>query len=137
MNDPKTKKHAGGRPTAMTPAVLAKLELAFSIGASDSEACAQAEINKATYYRKREKDAQFCDRVDTLKETLPMKAKAQLAALIEAGDKQTVLWYLERKRKNEFSLKQEVDVTTAGKSIKKEMSDNELYERLRGLGVEC
>ena len=66
-----------------------------------------------------------------------MKAKSQLAALIDTGDKQTVLWYLERKRKNEFSLKQEVDVTTGGKNIEKEMSGEELSERLRELGIEC
>jgi hypothetical protein len=112
---PSKKKHAGGRPTAMTEAVVAKLEAAFSVGATDTEACAHAGINNATYYRRREKDKKFCDKIDRLKEKLPLMAKSKMHGLISSGDKQTVMWYLERKKRAEFGTRQEIDhISTDG-----------------------
>jgi len=102
-----------GRPTVMTPDTVQKLEQAFSIGASDVEACAHAGCAKQTYYNYCADHPEFLDRVNTLKEKLPLKAKSELAKLINEGDKNTVLWYLERKKRNEFSLKTEIDHTVS------------------------
>lgn len=102
-----------GRPTVMTEVMLEKLEAAFSIGASDREASAHAGINPQTYYNYCAEHPEFLERVDTLKEKLPLKAKSELAKLINDGDKNTVLWYLERKKRNEFSLKTEIDHTVS------------------------
>ncbi len=106
-----------GRPTVMTESVLLKIEQAASIGASDREACAHAGISEAPYYHYLSKNPDFKERIHILKEKLPLKAKSQLAKLIHDGDKDTVKWYLERKKKQEFSLRQEIDHTTDGESI--------------------
>jgi len=36
---------------------------------------------------------------------------------VQAGEPMTVKWYLERKRRNEFGTRQEIDVTTGGDKI--------------------
>jgi len=36
---------------------------------------------------------------------------------VQAGEPMTVKWYLERKRRNEFGTRQEIDVTTGGEKI--------------------
>lgn len=48
MTEP--EKHAGGRPTVMTPEVVLKLEEAFKVDATDEKACALAGIGESTYY---------------------------------------------------------------------------------------
>ncbi|MBC8418754.1 MAG: hypothetical protein H8E10_09200 [Desulfobacterales bacterium] len=124
-----------GRPTVMTPDVLSKLEQAFSIGATDLEACAHAGCATPSYYRYIGDHPEFRERVNALKEKLPLKAKSRLAKLINDGDKTTVLWYLERKKRNEFSLKTEIDHTTQGEKITHEMTEADLDEKLRSMGI--
>jgi len=49
----KTKEirpNKGGRPTKMTPEVIAKLEYAFAISCTDQQACIYAEISVDTLY---------------------------------------------------------------------------------------
>lgn len=113
----KKKKHAGGRPTVMTEYVVAKLEQAFSVGANDTEACAHAGISRDSYYLHRKRDQKFSDKIDCLKEKLPLKAKSELAKAINEGDQATVKWYLERKRRAEFGTRQELDITTDGNPL--------------------
>ena len=113
------KPNKGGRPTVMTESVLQKLEAAFSIGSTDREAVAHAGIAQNSYYNYCKENPEFLQRVNDLKEKLPLKAKSELAKFINNGDKQAVLWYLERKKKNEFSLKTEVDHTSGGEKISK------------------
>ena len=115
--NPKKRRPGAGRPTVMTPEVVSKLEMAFSVGGNDTEACAHAGISRETYYAHRKADAAFSDKIDALKEKLPLKAKAELAKLVQAGEPMTVKWYLERKRRNEFGTRQEIDVTTGGDKI--------------------
>ena len=62
-----SKENKGGRPSKMTPEVLAKLEHSFSLGLSDREACLYAEINPATLYRYCENHQEFCKRKELLK----------------------------------------------------------------------
>ena len=119
----------------MIPEILAKLETAFAIGATDVEACAHAGCSPSTYYRYSNDNPEFCERVNALKEKLPLKAKSELAKLINDGDKTTVLWYLERKKRNEFSLKTEIDHTTQGEKITHEMTEADLDEKLRSMGI--
>lgn len=86
----------GGRPTALTESVVQKLEQAFSIGANDSQACAYAGISRQTYYSHLAKDTDFKERCEFLKQKLPLEAKNQLVQLIKSGDRQSILWYLDR-----------------------------------------
>ena len=58
---------AVGRPTIMTPQVLQKLELAFSYGCTDDEACFFADIAPATLYNYQKEYPEFtlaCGRVE-------------------------------------------------------------------------
>ena len=103
------KKHpktGGGRPPKITPDVVKKLEEAFAMGCTDIEACLYADITKATLYNYQNKYPEFIDRKEQLKETPVLKArKAVVNAL--AKDHEFSLKYLERKKKDEFSLRVE------------------------------
>ena len=68
-------KNVGGRPTKMTPECISKLEDAFSWGCTDSEACCFADISMAALYRYCEKNEEFRDRKEKLKDMPVMKAK--------------------------------------------------------------
>lgn len=96
-----------GRPTVMTPDIIAKLEQAFSLGASDLEACFYAGIGKTSLYRYQEEHPEFTERKKALKEKLVLKARSVVADALENKDKQTAQWYLERRKKDEFSSRQE------------------------------
>ena len=104
-----------GRPTLMTPETVNKLEQAFSLGATDVEACFYAGISKQTLYNYQEKYPEFVDRKAALKDKLVLKARQVVASAMEDGDKQTAQWYLERKKKDEFSIKTVNDIQPLGK----------------------
>lgn len=96
-----------GRPTVMTPDIIAKLEQAFSLGATDLEACFYAGIGKTSLYRYQEEHPEFTERKKALKEKLVLKARSVIADALENKDKQTAQWYLERRKKDEFSTRHE------------------------------
>lgn len=104
-----------GRPTLMTPETVNKLEQAFSLGATDLEACFYAGISKQTLYNYQAKYPEFVDRKEALKDKLVLKARQVVASAMESGDKQTAQWYLERKKKDEFSVKTQTDIQPLGK----------------------
>jgi hypothetical protein len=85
-----------GRPSVLTETVVSKLEQAFAIGANDSQACSYAGISRQTFYANLKKDSEFRDKIEAQKEKLALKAKQELAKLIQGGDRTTILWYLER-----------------------------------------
>ena len=97
-----------GRKTVMTPEVLSKLEEAFSLGCSDEEACIHADISRMSLHRYQENNPEFCDRKELLKQKLVLKARTNIANKIELGDIEVSKWYVGRKRKSEFSTRQEV-----------------------------
>lgn len=92
---------AGGRPTVMTPEVIRKLEDAFAMGCSDLEACLVADISKSTLYDYQVLHPEFVERKEKLKETPVLKARQTI--LDNLDDPNNAKWYLERKRKDEFS----------------------------------
>jgi len=100
-----------GRPTIMTPETIAKLEEAFSNGASDLEACFIAGIGKTTLYNYQVEHPEFLERKDGLKNMLKYRSRKNVADSINEGNPETSKWYLERKAKDEFSPKQETELT--------------------------
>lgn len=90
-----------GRPTKMDVATVTKLEQAFAIGASDTEACSYAGISRQTYYKYLKSNPEFVDKVQHLKVQMPMKAKNELAHLIKAGNERAIFWYLDRYEKRD------------------------------------
>lgn len=94
-----------GRPTLMTPETLNKLEQAFSIGASDKEACFIANISHQTLYNYQKDHPEFVERKEALKDMPKYKARKNIVDKINEGDVTTSLWYVERKAKDEFSTR--------------------------------
>lgn len=96
-----------GRPTKMTEAVLGKLEQAFAYGSTDKEACFYAGINQDTMYEYQKLHPEFTERKEALKGSLILEARQKVAIDIK-NDTKVAQWYLERKVKSEFSLRQEL-----------------------------
>ena len=111
-----TKSNAW-RPTVMTKEVVCKLEEWFTMWFTDVEACLYADISKASLYEYCKLNPEFTDRKELLKEQPKMKAKANITKKIEEWDDYNSRWYLERKAKNEFSLKVETDNTNVNTEI--------------------
>ena len=102
-----------GRPTVMTPEVVSKLEQAWAMGCSDLEACLFADISKQTLYDYQNKNPEFIEFLNFInkfpdKESLVLKARTVIASALNKDDENTAKWYLERKKKAEFSTRQEL-----------------------------
>jgi len=82
--------------------VISKLEEAFKWGASDEQACVNADISIAAFYRYQSKNPKFRDRKQILKETPQLHAKQTIAQDVRE-DKNTAKWLLERKEKGSYS----------------------------------
>lgn len=91
----------------MTPETVGKLEYAFSIGCSIPEACFYAGIHKDTYYEWVKKDKDLSDRFEGLRENTILVARESVMKGVKR-DPDLALKYLERKKKDEFSLRQEM-----------------------------
>lgn len=97
---PEKPKRKMGRPTVMTPEVLAKLEQAFSIGANDREAIAFADISMDAFYDYQKKHPEFAERKEYLRQRPVLKAQNTIINNLE--DPRVAQWYLERKKRAEF-----------------------------------
>lgn len=95
-----------GRPTVMTENVVNKLEEVFAIGGTDAEACFYANISKQTLYDYQEKHPEFIDRKEALKEKPFLKARQTIVKSLD--NPQYAFEYMKRKKKNEFSERQEM-----------------------------
>lgn len=98
-----------GRPTVMTPETIDKLEEAFSYGASDLEACFIAGIGKSTLYNYQNENPDFVERKEGLKNLTKYQARRNVVEKIRNGEYDASTYYLDRKAKDEFSTKQEID----------------------------
>jgi len=98
-----------GRPKKVNDELLRKLEYAFSIGCTVLEACCHADIPKSTYYDYLKENPSFSDRIELLKEKMPLKAREVINTELTSGDAHTAKWLLERNKKAEFSTQQNVE----------------------------
>ena len=118
-------KNKGGRPTVMTPEMVQKLEEGFMKGLTDAECCLFCGIAKQTLYDYCNKYPEFADRKEDLKKHPAIQAKLNILEAIDGGDKDISKWYLERKNKDEFSLKQEIAADVQEKvTVKIGLSDD-------------
>lgn len=99
-----------GRPSVLTKEVLQKLEFGFLMDFNDEQACFFAGIHPNTLYHYQLENPDYIERKKILKQNLEMKARIALAHHILEGDVDDAKWYLERKRKDEFSTKQELGI---------------------------
>lgn len=91
----------------MTKEVLAKLEDAFSVGASDKEAYFIAGISKDAFYDYCKENPEFTERKEALKDMPKYKARKNIVEAIESKNIPVSQWYAERKAKDEFSQRTE------------------------------
>lgn len=97
-----------GRKTVMTDLVLAKLREAFLLGCTDEEACLFADISPSALYDYQEKNPVYIEKKKQWKqEPILLARKRIVEAISKEKDLETSKWYAERKRKQEFSLRQE------------------------------
>lgn len=90
-----------GRPTVMTPEVLSKLEEAFALGCTDTEAALYADIGTRTLVEYFKNNPEFRRRTEELKETPILKARQTIIKALDNPNHAE--WYLSRKLKKEFS----------------------------------
>ena len=98
-----------GRPTVMTNEVVSKMEYGFMKGLNVTECCLYADISRNCFYEYLEKNPDFKDRIEELRSNPSTKAKLNVVEAIEKGDTDISRWWLERRNKDEFSAKQEVE----------------------------
>lgn len=108
-----TKKSLVGRPTVMTDDTIDKLQQSWAMGCSDLEACCYAGVSAAALYNYQKAHPDFVDRKAVLKERMVLKAREVVHKALQEGDKDMAKWYLERKKKDEFSTKVENGGTPA------------------------
>jgi hypothetical protein len=83
--------------------VVAKLEYAFSMGAQVMEACGYAGISRDSFYRYCKNNPDFRNRIELLQTIPTFFARVAIFKAIESGNLKASMWYLERKRPEEFS----------------------------------
>lgn len=105
---PKKKSNAG-RPTIFTEATLQKLEQGFKIGLSDDECCAYADIAPSSLYNYQNAHPEYLEQKRKWKQNPIAKAKNTIYKNLD--DPKVAQWLLERKCKEEFSVKVEQQLT--------------------------
>jgi hypothetical protein len=127
-----------GRPSVMTPEVIAKLEEAFSNAMTDNQACFLAGISHDSLDKYVKKNPSFGVRKELLKKSVDITAKKTLVGAVNGGDLPSVKFWLERKCKDEFSVRNEL-TGKEGKPIELNMNiekDEEDYLKNVFTGIE-
>ena len=120
---------AAWRPEAITPEILTKLEYGFANSFTDVEASLYANISPRTLYRYIEENPEFWQRKEELKKQPNIKAKLNWMKKMNEEDYQASKEWLERKSRDEFSLKTEVDTKLKWElkvNSVKQMTDDDL-----------
>lgn len=103
-NKPKRRKAGAGRPTVMTPEVIAKLEEGLKLDFTIGEACAYAQIDQATYYRKCKSDKDFARRMESAQMFIFYAAKRNIGqSVINDKNVEDAKWLLKRRQKERYS----------------------------------
>lgn len=108
------KNRKPGRPTVFTNEVINKLEDAYLLGCSDREACFLAGVSAAALYNYQKANPDFIERKQALKDNVTIQARRKVLEAIEDNDNVMVRWYLERKRPEEFTARQDIKLEAAG-----------------------
>ena len=108
MSEIKKTEKSVGRPVSINDETLKKLERAFSVGATDVEACEFAGISRPTFYSYLKTNPSYLEKVEEYRSRLPFKAKLELATAITNGDLNSVKYFLDKlEKRNEQAKKNE------------------------------
>jgi hypothetical protein len=91
MEDKKT-----GRPSKLNHSTVSKLEEAFKLGASVTEACRVSGLSRDTFYRHYNSNQDFSDKMEQARSWLLVLAKCNVATAIEKGDIKLSVWLLDK-----------------------------------------
>lgn len=105
--------------------IISDLKAMFQRDATVEEACRFADINPDTYYVWRKASEEFARHMDLAQDHIFTKAKDNLTAAIQDGDKETSRWLLERRRKQAYGTRTEL---TGADGEKLDNGVNELRE---------
>lgn len=105
-------KSNAGRPTVITEEVIRLLEAAFLVGATDLEACVHADISKTALYEYCQKNGEFAERKETLKNQPTLKAKMIVNGALDDNDLNTAHRVIDRKEGSK--VKQEITGANGG-----------------------
>ncbi len=106
----KKRRNKPGRKTLKTEEVVRKIEEVAALDGSVEEMAYYAGIHPDTIYGWMEKDKTFSDKIKALRERPVLKARQTIIKALDTP--QSAQWYLERKKKAEFSEKVEIEQTT-------------------------
>jgi len=108
-----------GRPSVVTPDAILKLETAFLMGCTDQEACLAADISMSTLYLYGQKNPEFSDRKELLKQNPVYKARGVVLESLHLGDINTAHKVIDRKEGSKLAVtgadSGPVQVTISGK----------------------
>lgn len=104
-----------GKFTKLTPEIVQKLEDVFAMDGTVEEAAFYAGISKQTYYNWIKEHPQMKERFDALREKPVLKARQTIIKSLETPE--GARWYMERKKKKEFALKSEVELSGEVKGV--------------------
>ncbi len=118
-------EEGAGRPNTVTDEtglnfeafVLLKLEEAFQKGMNNRQACFLANVSEAVFYAVLAKNKELSERFESIKENTNIIAKNNIHSKLLEGDVDTSKWQLEKRQKDEYSSKQELDVTSKGERL--------------------
>lgn len=114
------------RPKVITEKMLQKLEAAFLMDCTDEEACFSAGISPSTLYNYQKQYPEFLEQKLRFKSRPIFLARKSLINGI-INDPYLALKYLERKRKDEFSIRAEVDNNINVRSVAAVLLDGKEY----------
>lgn len=130
-NKKSNDKKKVGRPKKINEEELRKFETAFKMGCNNSEACVYADVPERTFYDYVKDNQDFSHKISKWKLNPVLKAKHTLYQNLD--DIKTAQWYLERKRKDEFSTAQEILNTNANLEITNEKVIEKVMNKLKEL----
>ena len=120
-----------GRPNKIKDEELRKFETAFKMGCNNSEACAYADIPESTFYDYIKANPEFSDKINKWKKNPALKAKHTIYQNL--SDPKIAQWWLERRKRDEFSTAQEIFNTNANLEITNEKVIENVINKIKDL----
>lgn len=101
-----------GRKETITPELKDRILAFFKMGLDDEEVCEQTDIAPSVLYAYQNRHPEFLEKKRLAKTNLVARARRELFAGLQSKDERirvdTAKWVLERKKKAEFSTRQEI-----------------------------
>ena len=110
-------KSAAGRKTKRTPETEAKLILALKKGNTRRAACAYAGIGESTLNDWINDNPEFSAALTRAEDAAEFGYVDVIQECANNGDWKAAAWWLERRRKTDYSAKQELDHTSSDGSM--------------------